>query len=240
MDILEIRTIFTLNIAGLSIPITETVIVSWLVMLLLIVGALLLTRRLKEIPSGPQVILEVTVEFLNNFSKEKFGSFSKYLGPYIGSLFLFLVVANIIGIISPVEIRMFGREFIPPFLIRPPTRDINLTAALAVISISLVLICGFAARGFVGWFKRLLHPFPIMLPFNILEYGTRLVSLALRLFGNVLGAFVLMHLIEGLLPVGLPMIFSLYLDFFDGGLQAVIFVFLTSLYLSEAIKLHEE
>ena len=240
MDILEIKTIFTINFASLEIPITETVIVSWLVMLILIAGALLLTRKLKEIPQGPQVILELMVEFLNKFANDKFGSFSKFLGPYIGSLFLFLVVANIIGVISPMEIRAFGREFTPPFMIRPPTRDINVTAALAIISISLVLVCGFAARGFAGWFKRLLYPFPLMLPFNILEYGTRLVSLALRLFGNVLGAYVLMHLIEALLPVALPMIFSLYLDFFDGGLQAIIFVFLTSLYLSEAVKLHEE
>jgi len=240
MDILEIRTVFTINVAFLSIPITETVIVSWLVMLIIIVAALLLTRKLKEIPKGPQVILEIMVEFLNNFAKEKFGSFSKFLGPYIGSLFLFLVVANIISVISPIEVKAFGREFVPPFMIRPPTRDINVTAALAIISISLVFVCGFAARGFLGWFKQLLHPFPLMLPFNILEFGTRLVSLALRLFGNVLGAYVLMHLIEGLLPVALPMIFSLYLDFFDGGLQAIIFVFLTSLYLSEAVKLHED
>jgi F-type H+-transporting ATPase subunit a len=240
MDVLAIRTVFTFNIAGFSVPITETVIVTWLVMLILIAGSILLTRRLKEIPTGAQAILERAVEFLNSFSKDKFGSFSKFLGPYIGSLFLFLLVANIIGVISPIEVKAFGREFVPPFMIRPPTRDINVTAALAIISISLVLVCGLAARGFVGWFKRLLYPFPMMLPFNILEYGTRLLSLALRLFGNVVGAFVLMHLIEGILPVALPMVFSLYFDFFDGALQAVIFVFLTSLYLSEAVMLHEE
>ena len=240
MDALKIRTIVTLNIAGLSIPITETVIVSWIVMFILIIGSLVLTRKLKVIPSGPQAIMETAVEFLNNFARDQFGSFSKYLGPYIGSVFLFLLIANVIGVISPVEIKAFGREFIPPFLVRPPTRDINVTAALAVISITLVLVCGFSARGFSGWFKRLLHPFPMMLPFNIMEYGTRLVSLALRLFGNILGGFVLMSLIEGLLPVALPMVLSLYFDFFDGAIQAGIFVFLTSLYISEAVKVHEE
>ena len=240
MDILAIKTVFSINFAGVSIPITETVIVSWLVMLLLIAGSILLTRRLKEIPAGPQAILEIGVEFLNNFAKDKFGSFSKFLGPYIGTVFLFLLAANIIGVISPIELKAFGREFHPPFVIRPPTRDINVTGALALMSISLVLIFGFASRGFVGWFKRLLYPLPLMLPFNILEYATRLISLALRLFGNILGCFVLMKLIEGLLPVVLPVVFSLYLDFFDGALQALIFVFLTSIYLSEAIKLHEE
>jgi len=240
MDALEIRTIFTLTLAGRSIPISETVIVSWLVMLILIAVSLVLTRRLSLIPRGAQAILEVAVEFLNNFSKEQFGNFSRYLAPYIGSLFLFVLTANIIGVISPLEVSAFGYEFIPPFAIRPPTRDINVTAALALISILLVIICGFAARGFGGWFKRLMHPLPMMLPFNIMEYATRLISLALRLFGNILGGYVLMSLIEKLFPLLLPMTLSLYFDFFDGLIQAAIFVFLTSLYISEAVKLNEE
>ena len=240
MKALEIKTVFVMNLAGFSIPVTETVIISWFVMLILIVGSFIMTRRLKEIPAGPQAVLEAAVEFLNNFSENQFGAFSRYLGPYMGSLFLFLLLSNIIGVISPVEFTAFGREFAPPFMIRPPTRDINVTAALAVISILLVLVCGFAARGFRGWFKRLLYPVPMMLPFNIMEYGTRLISLSLRLFGNILGGFVLMRLIEGLLPVALPMVFSLYFDFFDGAIQAAIFVFLTSLYISEAVKVHEE
>ena len=239
MEALEIKTVFTFTMFGMKIPITETVIVSWCVMLILILASFVLTRRLREIPSGPQAILETAVEFLNNFAKEQFGPFSKYLGPYIGCLFLFLFTANIMGVISPPEVRAFGHEFIPPFLVRPPTRDINVTAALAAISILLVLLCGFAARGLRGWFKNLFHPVPIMLPFNLLEYATRLLSLALRLFGNILGGYVLMYLIEKLLPVALPMVFSLYFDFFDGMLQAAIFVFLTSLYISEAVKVHE-
>jgi len=240
MNALDIRTIFTLNFMHHSIAITETVIVSWIVMVILIVASLILTRKLKVIPKGSQAILEAMIEFLNKFSKEQFGAFSKYLGPYMGSLFLFLLVANIIGVISPLDLRTFGRAFVPPFSIRPPTRDINVTAALGTISIFLVLVSGFAARGVKGWFKHLLYPLPLMLPFNIMEYGTRVVSLSLRLFGNILGGFVLMHLIEGLFPVAVPMVFSLYFDFFDGAIQAGIFVFLTSLYISEAVKVHEE
>ena len=240
MEALEIKTIFTLTLLGRQIPITETVIVSWLVMLILIVASLVLTRSLKEVPQGPQAILETAVEFLNNFAKDQFGSFAKYLGPYMGALFLFLLLSNIIAVISPLELHLFGREFIPPFPIRPPTKDIKVTAALAIISISLVLVCGFAARGFLGWFKALLHPLPMMLPFNLMEYGTRLISLALRLFGNILGGYVLMSLIEGIFPIAFPVVFSLYFDFFDGAIQALIFVFLTSLYISEAVKVHEE
>ena len=240
MKALEINTIFTLAFLGWKIPITETVIVSWLVMLILIAGSVILTRRLKEIPEGPQAMLETVVEFLNNFAHNQFGPLAKHLAPYIGSLFLFLLTANIISVVSPIEVRAFGHEFHPPFTIRPPTRDINVTAALATVSVTLVLVCGLAARGLRGWLKHLLFPLPVMLPFNIMEYGIRLSSLALRLFGNILAGYVLMHMIEELMPLALPMVCSLYFDFFDGTIQAVIFVFLTSLYISEAVKTHED
>jgi F-type H+-transporting ATPase subunit a len=239
MDALEIKTVFFLNFAGKPIPITETVIVSWVVMLALILAALGLTRRLKEIPSGPQVFLEAGVEFLNNFAKDKFGPFAKYLGPYIGSLFLFIFFATLIGVLTPLEIRAFGHVFTPPIEIRPPTRDINVTAALSFISIMLVLVGGFAARGLAGWFKNLFHPVPLMMPFNIMDYFSRLLSLALRLFGNVMGAMVMMGLISQLFPVALPMILALYFEFFHATIQAGIFVFLTSLYISEAVKVNE-
>jgi F-type H+-transporting ATPase subunit a len=240
MEGLEIKTIFTINLPWLAIPITETVVVSWGIMLVIITASIIFTRRLKEVPTGSQAILETGVEFLNTFARNQFGPFARFLGPYMGSLFLFLLLGNIIGAFSPVGFTLFGREFVPPFPIRPPARDINVTAALAIISMLLVIGCGFAARGFGGWFKRLLHPFPMMLPFNIMDYGTRLMSLTLRLFGNILGGFVLMELILKVIPVGVPAVLSLYFDFFDGLMQAGIFVFLTSLYISEAVKLNED
>jgi len=240
MEMLEIKTILTINVAGFSIPITETVIISWVIMLILIVASLLLTRSLKEVPTGPQTILETGVEFLNNFANNQFGSYAKYLGSYVGSLFLFLLVANIIPVLSPLPLKVFGHVFTPPFEIHPPTKDINVTASLAVITITLVIVCGLLARGIGGWLKSFLHPLPVMLPFNIMDYGTRLISLALRLFGNILGGFVLMSMIEGILPVALPVVASLYFDFFDGIVQAGIFVFLTSLYISEAVKIDTE
>ena len=240
MEELEIKTIFTLTLLGRTIPITETVIVSWAVMAILIIASLILTSRLKTIPAGAQAVLEIGVESLNNFARNQFGPFARFLGPYIGSLFLFLLLGNLIAVLSPLALKFAGHEFIPPFEIHPPTKDINVTAALAVISITLVIVCGLLARGLGGWLKNFLHPLPVMLPFNIMDYGTRLISLALRLFGNMLGGFVLMSMIEGILPLALPVVPSLYFDFFDGIVQAGIFVFLTSLYISEAVKIETE
>jgi len=239
MDVLDVSTVFTISVFGLEIPITETVIVSWAVMLSLIAGSVIVAGKLKEIPGGVQAIVETGVEFLNGFAASRFGPLSKFLAPYMGSLFLFLLAANIVGVLSPVEVKAFGHEFVPPFVIRPPTRDINVTLALAAISITLIPVCAIAARGITGWLGHFVYPFPMMLPFNIMEYGVRLSSLALRLFGNILAGVVLMRMIEGVLPLALPMIFSLYFDFFDGIMQAIIFVFLTSIYISEVVMAHE-
>jgi F-type H+-transporting ATPase subunit a len=219
-----------------SLDVTETVLISWVVMALLIGASLLLTRRLREVPRGPQVFLEWAVEFLNNFSREHFGRRAQVYGPYIGTVFLFLLLANIIPVLSPLAIGALGME--PPFVIRPPARDINLTAALALVSILLVLFGGLRARGLKGWAVNLLRPVPMMLPFNLLEYIIRPVSLCLRLFGNILGGYIIMLLVEYALPVPVvvPVALSLYFDFFDGLIQAVVFSFLTTLFVGEAVE----
>ena len=84
--------------------------------------------------------------------------------------------------------------------------------------------------------KRFTKPMAILTPINILEIFIRPLSLCMRLFGNVLGAFVIMELVKLVVPVGVPAILSLYFDVFDGLIQAYVFVFLTSLYISEAVE----
>jgi F-type H+-transporting ATPase subunit a len=227
-------SLFGLEIS--SIDINETVIISWLVMAILIIVSLLLTRKLRQIPRGAQIILEAAIEFLNKLSREHFGGRAKTYGPYIGTIFLFLLLANLIPVFSPLSIPLFHIE--PDFVIKPPTRDINLTAALAVVSILMVLIGGLRARGIKGWAKNLLHPVPMMLPFNLLEYIIRPASLCLRLFGNILGGFIIMLLIEKVLPVPvlIPVILSIYFDLLDGLIQALVFTFLTVLFVAEAVE----
>jgi F-type H+-transporting ATPase subunit a len=229
---LKFVTVFSVNLFGREIPVTETVVVTWLVMIILIAVSLLVTRNLKQVPQGAQCILEGAVEFLNRLSRRQFGSRAGVYGPYIGTVFLFLLLANIIPVLSPIAI--FGRE--PPFTLKPPARDINVTAALALVSILLVLIGGIRARGLKGWGKHLLSPVPMMLPFNLLEYVIRPLSLCLRLFGNILGGFIIMQLIEAVAPIIAPPILSLYFDFLDGLIQALVFTFLTTLFIAEAVE----
>ena len=231
-EVLSFRTIFTINIGSVSIPITETVITTWIVMAILIIGSLLLTRKLNEVPKGSQVLLEGFIGFLNDFFKNQIGHHWKVFAPYLGTVGLFLGVANLISFFSP----MAGFGFEPPFALKPPTRDINVTAALAIMTIVIVLFSSIRYKGFKGWLLSFFKPAPFMLPFNIIEYGIKPLSLCLRLFGNILGAFIIMELIAMLVPVFIPPIASLYFDFFDGLIQAVVFVFLSTVYITEAVE----
>ena len=111
-----------------------------------------------------------------------------------------------------------------------------MTAGLAIMSIVLIQYAGIRKKGAKGWLKSFAEPVAIVAPINILELVIKPLSLCMRLFGNVLGAFVIMKLIESVLPVFLPVVFSAYFDLFDGLIQAYVFVFLTGLFIKEAIE----
>ena len=104
------------------------------------------------------------------------------------------------------------------------------------MSIVLVEAAGIRKKGGVGWLKSFAEPVAVVLPINILELFIRPISLCMRLFGNVLGAFIVMELIKVVIPVAVPVPFSFYFDIFDGLIQAYVFVFLTSLFIKEAVE----
>jgi len=231
-EAISIKTLFTIKIGSFSIPISDTVVTTWAIMLLIIVGAFFATRKLVEKPKGVQLVLESFVGLINNLAKENMGHHWKTFAPFIGTIGLFLGVANVLPFFSPVA----GFGFEPPFPIKPPTRDINVTSAFAVVTILTVLFSGIIVKKPWGWVKGLAKPSPIMFPFNILEYFIRPLSLSLRIFGNILGAYIVMQLLEIVSPVLLPPIFGLYFDFFDGLIQAVVFTYLTTIFIAEAIE----
>jgi F-type H+-transporting ATPase subunit a len=216
-EALSFKTIFTVDIGSVSIPITETVVTTWIVMAILILIAVLATRKLKEVPAGFQ-----------NFVEEQIGHHWKSYAPYLGTVALFLVLANMISLFSPHA----GFGFEPPFALTPPTRDINVTAAMALMTILLVLASSIRYKGILGWLKGLVVPNP----FNLLEYFIKPLSLCLRLFGNILGAYIIMEMIGMVVPLIAPPVFGMYFDFFDGLIQAVVFTYLSTLYIAEAVE----
>ncbi len=229
---IRIETVFTIKAFGLSVPISDTVIATWVVMALLILAAWLLTRRMRLVPGKAQALLEAFVGFVNDFAEEKLGHHGKTYAAFLGTIFLFLIAANLAPMLTPIG----GFGFEPPFVIKPLTRDINVTAAFAVTVIVTVIGSTFRYKGVKGWAKGLVSPMPFMLPFNLMEYAIKPVSLALRLFGNILGAYIIMLLVEAVMPVAAPPIAGLYFDLFDGLIQAVVFSFLSTVYVAEAIE----
>ena len=128
------------------------------------------------------------------------------------------------------------RQLVVETGLKSPTKDVGVTGALALMSIILVEYAGIHQKGVKGFLKSFAEPIIIMLPMNILEVFIRPLSLCMRLFGNILGAFVIMELIKIVAPVLVPVPLSLYFDLFDGFIQAYVFVFLTSLFIKESIE----
>ena len=104
------------------------------------------------------------------------------------------------------------------------------------MSIVLVEAAGIRKKGVKGWLKSFSEPVAAVTPINILELVIRPLSLCMRLFGNVLGAYIIMELIKMVIPVVIPLALSFYFDLFDGAIQAYVFVFLTCLYIKEAVE----
>lgn len=240
---LEIRK-FNLNFGGFEVQVSESIIIMWIVMAFLIISAFVLTRSMKAVPEGKQSIAEVYVEFVNNFAHNNMGHHYKVYAPYLGTVLLFLIIANIISIFNVFPSfeqlsTITGYDFLeklPSLNMRPPTKDINITGCLAIISIFLVLVSSIRVKKVNGWLKTFAEPTPVMIPFRILDYFVRPTALCFRLFGNIFGGFIIMELAYASMAFAFPAVLSIYFDIFDGLLQAYIFVFLTALYIAEAIE----
>lgn len=220
LEELNCETVFTIPVFG-GIEIAESTVITWVIMAVLTLLAWFLTRNLKvDHISRRQAAVESAVTWLNGFVEGMIGEKGKRYVPYLVTVLVYIGFSNIIG--------LFG--------LKPPTKDMNVTAALALMSIVLIEASGIREKGVKNWLKGFAQPVAVITPINILEVFIRPLSLCMRLFGNVLGAFVIMELIKQLIPVGVPLVFSFYFDIFDGLIQAYVFVFLTSLFIKEAIE----
>ena len=220
LEELNCETVFTIPVFG-GIGVSEAVVVTWIIMAVLVVLCLCLVRNLKvENPGKKQLMLETAVSGLYNFFEEIVGEKGRRYIPYLSTVAIYIGIANLIG--------LFG--------FKPPTKALNVTAALAVMSIILVEYSGIHAKGVKGWVKSFVEPSPIIAPINVMELFIKPLSLCMRLFGNVLGAFVIMELLKIVVPLFVPVVFSCYIDIFDGLIQAYVFVFLTGMYIEEAVE----
>ena len=199
----------------------KSVVVSWIVLAILIVLIVGLTSNLKvHNISRRQAAVESAVMWIRGVVGELLGEEAIGYAPYIVTVLIFIAFSNMIGLIGLV----------------PPTMDLNVTLALSLMSIVLVELAGIIKKGPKKWLKSFTEPMAVITFMNVLELFIRPLSLCMRLFGNILGATVIMELIKHVVPIILPAALSIYFDIFDGCIQAYVFCFLTSLYIKEAVE----
>jgi F-type H+-transporting ATPase subunit a len=198
-----------------------------------------------HVPTKVQLIWETVVKEVNTQVEDNLGRVHPYAAPLAISIFFFVLFANWLELL-PTELNE------DTHLLPAPTADVNLTYALAAVTMVSVWAYGLRLKGARGYFKHFVEPFPVMLPLNILEELIKPVTLALRLFGNIFAGGIMLALIGALIgwsvsdiPIGgvVGFVFNIVWKLFDmfiGAIQAFIFALLTVLYFAMAGAGHEE
>ena len=217
---------YRFTIGTLALPVTDAVIVILLCVVLLGAFGIWLGRKRERIPVGRQALSETIVHLFLNLCESN-GMNRKQaetVTPFVGSICLFLVFCNTISV----------------FRIKPPAKNPAFPFALSFLTMISVVVLSIRFVGVRGFFHSLTSPMKAMLPFKILDYIIKPMSLALRLFGNVFGAFILMEFIYIIMPAVLPWVLGLWFDLGDGILQAVVFSYLTTSYIGEVVESAEK
>lgn len=220
-----IDTIFTWG----GIPITETVVTTWIIMAFLVVGSYILTRRFVRAQPGEKLgtreyVVELLVDGLYGFIEDTMGKKGLKLAAYISTLLIYLLVANLVGLIG----------------LRPPTADLNTTLGLATVTFILIHYSGLRYKGLVKYIKGFFQPFIFMFPLNVISELATPMSMAFRLFGNMLGGVIIMALLYRVAPLIAPILPHMYFDIFAGVIQAFIFTMLTMVFITIASDEEEE
>ena len=174
------KILFRIDLGFLQIPITQTTLSSFVVMVLLMIACILCGRNLKKRPGKRQVIVEKLVTMLYNMVEDTMGAHNMRFAPYMGVLFLSSLFGSLIGTTG---------------FFRSSTADLSTTATWAIMTMLIVWYSNIREQGFFGWLKSFTDPFPVMTPLNIISEFASPISMAFRHFGNVAGGLVLTSLI---------------------------------------------
>lgn len=221
---LNIKNYAVIELFGIEIWITETIVNTWIIMAILIVLAIvarIMLTRFKEVPRGLQNIIEAMVEMFDNFSTDTLGTKLTYISPWFFTVFVFVLVSAVLSV--------FG--------LRAPTADWSTTFALALASFGIMLWMGFRhQKG--NYLKSFFEPHFIFFPLNLIGELAKPVSLSFRLFGNMLSGTIILTLYYGLTPflaqLGIPALLHGFFDIIFGALQTYIFVIISLMYVKGA------
>ncbi len=204
------------------VRITATLVFTWIIMVVLAVGAFFLTRNLSsdtkisKRQNAMEALFTMINDQINEISQDKSGR----ILPFTGTLFIFILASVLLSII-------------PGFI--SPTGSLNTTIALALCVFFAVPVYGIASQGIKGYLKEYLKPTWLMLPFNIISEISRAVSMAIRLYGNIMSSSIIVGILVTIVPLLFPVALQL-LGLLTGVIQAYIFAVLSVVYISAAIK----
>ncbi|WP_092426908.1 F0F1 ATP synthase subunit A [Alloyangia pacifica] len=201
------------------VPITEPVLVTWAILLLLALGTWLATRRLSLTPGKLQTVLELLVTTIDAQVRDTMQRDPARFRALIGTIFLFVLVANWSSLVPGVE---------------PPTARLETDAALALIVFAATVWYGIAAQGLRGYLATFAEPSWVMIPLNLVEQITRTFSLIVRLFGNVMSGVFIIAIVLSLAGLLVP-IPLMALDLLTGAVQAYIFAVLATVFIGAAV-----
>ncbi|MDD1744727.1 MAG: F0F1 ATP synthase subunit A [Candidatus Methanoperedens sp.] len=208
---------FTLN---------ATIVFTWIVMGLLVITAWYTTRRLSIEPpiSRWQNLLEIVVTYIREQIREiTLQQPDRYL-PFLGTLFLFIAVSNTLAIVPGYS---------------PPTGSLSTTAALAICVFLAVPVYGITQHGFIGYLRHYSQPTVFMIPFHIINELSRTLSMAVRLFGNIMSGSMILAILLSITPLFVPIVMEV-LGMLIGLVQAYIFAVLATVYIASAARVQDE
>lgn len=225
VDVKGPKIIWSFDIGGLTINLTETIVLGWLVIAFITAVILILTHDMKRVPTKKQAVAEWIVTTVNGMVEEKMGKAHLGLAPYIAALFSYSIIGSLISMIG----------------LRSVTADFNTTFGWALMTFFLITRAKIKTNGIGGYFKGYLSPIFVMAPLNIISEIATPVSMGVRHFGNIASGMVITSLIYFALTglsnavglnipiftVGIPAVLSAYFDLFSGFMQAYIFIMLS-------------
>ncbi len=234
--------LFTLPFFG-GINITETVVNSWILMVVIVGICIFLTRNLKtQNPSKRQIVAEKLYLMLYNLVKDVMGEKNLKYVPYIGTLFTFSIIGSLSSLTG----------------LRPITGDLSTTLGWALVTFALVQYTNIKTHGVGGWLKSFTEPVIVITPLNLISEVANPISIAFRHFGNIASGLVITSLVYGalaalsnlilgfipndfissipILQIGIPAVLSIYFDLFTSFLQAYIISMLTMVFVSSAAE----
>ncbi|NMA83907.1 MAG: F0F1 ATP synthase subunit A [Epulopiscium sp.] len=221
------HNLWAIHIGEHEFWITNTIMNTWIIMGVLILLALAVRfslKRFESTPKGFQNAVEALVEIFRNFTISTMGEKNKRFSAYFGSIFLFIMLSNLSGLVG----------------LRPPTADLATTLSLALLTFVMIHYYGIKTKGIKAYLKGYFEPFAFLFPINLMGELATPVSLSFRLFGNLLGGTIIMTLYYSIpfwpMKLGIPAALHVYFDMFSGILQTFIFVMLSMTFVAGALE----